>query len=54
MIGRIRGILAEKQAPDILVDVQGICYELQVPMSTIYQLPAPGEGVVLHTHLVVR
>lgn len=54
MIGRIIGVLAEKQAPDILVDVHGVCYELQVPMSTIYQLPALGQDVVLHTHLVVR
>ena len=54
MIGRVRGILTDKQAPDILVDVHGVCYELQVPMSTVYQLPALGENVVLHTHLVVR
>lgn len=54
MIGRIHGALAEKLAPDILVDVHGIFYELQVPMSTIYQLPAPGEMVQLYTHLVVR
>lgn len=54
MIGRLRGILTDKQAPDILVDVHGVCYELQVPMSTVYQLPGLGENVVLHTHLVVR
>lgn len=54
MIGRIRGVLLEKQAPDILVDVQGVGYELQVPMSTIYQLPAQGQQVQLYTHLVVR
>jgi Holliday junction DNA helicase RuvA len=54
VIGRIHGALAEKLAPDILVDVHGIFYELQVPMSTIYQLPAPGEMVQLYTHLVVR
>lgn len=54
MIGRLRGVLAEKQAPDILVDVLGVFYELQVPMSTIYQLPALGQDVVLHTHMVVR
>ncbi|MCB1665305.1 MAG: Holliday junction branch migration protein RuvA [Pseudomonadales bacterium] len=54
MIGRVRGILTDKQAPDILVDVHGVCYELQVPMSTVYQLPGLGENVVLHTHLVVR
>src|SRR5690606_384700 len=54
VIGRIRGVLLEKQAPDILVDVQGVGYEIQAPMSTIYQLPAAGKDVILHTHLVVR
>ena len=54
MIGRLRGVLAEKQAPDILVDVHGVYYELQVPMSTIYQLPALGQDVLLHTQMVVR
>ena len=54
MIGRLIGVLTEKQAPDILVDVRGVCYELQVPMSSIYQLPALGQNVVLHTHMVVR
>jgi holliday junction DNA helicase RuvA len=54
VIGRIRGILLEKKAPDILVDVQGVAYELQAPMSSFYQLPAVGSEVVLHTHFVVR
>lgn len=54
MIGRVRGILAEKHAPDVLVDVNGVGYDVQVPMSTIYQLPALGQEVSLHTHLVVR
>jgi len=54
VIGRIRGILIEKQATDIVVDVQGVGYEIQAPMSTIYLLPALGKEVVLHTHLVVR
>lgn len=54
MIGRIIGILLVKQAPEILVDVGGIGYELQVPMSTIYQLPELGQNVSLHTHFVVR
>ncbi len=54
MIGGIRGILIEKQATDIVVDVQGVGYEIQAPMSTIYLLPALGKEVVLHTHLVVR
>ncbi len=54
MIGRLRGTLAEKQPPLLLVDVNGIGYEVEAPMSTFYQLPALGETVVLHTHLVVR
>jgi Holliday junction DNA helicase RuvA len=54
MIGFIQGILREKQAPEILVDVGGIGYEVQVPMTTIYQLPQIGEKVALHTHFVVR
>ncbi len=54
MIGQIRGTLLEKQAPELLVDVAGVGYEIQAPMTTFYQLPAPGENVVLHTHLIVR
>lgn len=54
MIGRIRGKLLEKQAPELLVDVNGVGYEIQAPMTTIYQLPALGEHVELFTHLVVR
>ena len=54
MIGRIQGILLEKQATDLLVDVNGIGYEIQAPMTTIYQLPGVGSSVVLHTHFVVR
>jgi len=54
MIGRIRGILATRLAPEILVDVGGVFYEVHVPMSTVYQLPAVGREVSLHTHLVVR
>lgn len=54
MIGRIRGKLLEKHAPELLVDVSGVGYEIQAPMTTIYQLPAPGETVELFTHLVVR
>ncbi len=54
MIGRLRGVLAEKQPPLLLVDVQGVGYEVEAPMSTFYQLPAVGETVTLHTHLVVR
>ena len=54
MIGRIAGRLVSKQPPQILIDVQGVGYELDVPMSTLYQLPATGTDVVLLTHLVVR
>lgn len=54
MIGRIRGILQEKQAPELLVDVQGVGYEIQVSMNTFFALPATGEPVMLHTHFVVR
>lgn len=54
MIGRIRGKLLEKQAPELLVDVNGVGYEIHAPMTTIYQLPALGENVELFTHLIVR
>lgn len=54
MIGRLKGILLEKKAPDLLLDVNGVGYELLAPMSTFYQLPPVGQGVVLFTHLVVR
>lgn len=54
MIGRITGILLEKHPPMVLLDVQGVGYEIGVPMSTFYNLPASGERVTLHTHLVVR
>jgi holliday junction DNA helicase RuvA len=54
MIGRIHGKLLEKHPPQIVVDVQGVGYEVYVPMSTFYQLPATGAEVTLHTHLVVR
>ncbi|MDS4014609.1 MAG: Holliday junction branch migration protein RuvA [Candidatus Accumulibacter sp.] len=54
MIGRLSGILAEKNPPQVVVDVQGVGYELEVPMSTYYNLPANGDRVVLLTHFVVR
>lgn len=54
MIGRLTGLLLEKNPPQILLDVQGVAYEVDVPMSTFYNLPGLNEKVVLHTHLVVR
>ncbi|MEM1155370.1 MAG: Holliday junction branch migration protein RuvA, partial [Pseudomonadota bacterium] len=54
MIGRIRGTLVQKQPPDILVEVAGVGYELQVPMTTLFQLPEVGTEVSLVTHFVVR
>jgi len=54
MIGRIAGTLMEKNPPSILVDVQGVGYEIDVPMSTLYNLPALGERVALLTHLAIR
>ncbi len=54
MIGRLTGILVEKNPPQILLDVQGVGYEIDVPMSTFYNLPAIGEKVALHTQLIVR
>mgnify|MGYP000975417486 CR=1 FL=1 len=54
MIGRLRGQLAEKNPPLVLIDCQGVGYEVSVPMSTFYQLPALGEGVTLLTQFVVR
>lgn len=54
MIGRIAGVLLEKNPPQILVDCNGVGYEIDVPMSTFYNLPALGEQVQLHTHLAIR
>ena len=54
MIGRIAGVLLEKQAPELLIDVQGVGYEVSVSLTTFFDLPACGENVSLHTHFVVR
>jgi Holliday junction DNA helicase RuvA len=54
MIGRLTGILLEKNPPQILLDVQGVGYEVDVPMSTFYNLPTLNERIVLHTVMVVR
>lgn len=54
MIGRLRGLLALKQPPRLLIDVGGVGYEVEAPMTTFYKLPAIGEEIHLFTHLVVR
>jgi Holliday junction DNA helicase RuvA len=54
MIGKLSGILLEKRPPMVMVDVNGIAYELDVPMTTLYQLPPTGGKVTLYTHLIVR
>ena len=54
MIGRLSGTLLEKAPPHVLVDCNGVGYEVDVPMSTFYNLPHTGEKVVLFTHLTVR
>ncbi len=54
MIGRLSGILLEKNPPQLLIDCNGVGYEIDVPMSTFYNLPGMGEKVVLLTHLAVR
>jgi Holliday junction DNA helicase RuvA len=54
MIGRIHGKLIDKQPPELLVDVNGVGYEIQAPMTTIYRLPEVGAAVTLFTHFVVR
>jgi len=54
MIGQIRGIILEKQPPQLLIDVHGIAYEIDAPMGTFYQLPDIGKETRLYTHLIVR
>jgi Holliday junction DNA helicase RuvA len=54
MIGRLQGEVLSKQAPDLLLDVQGVGYELLVPLNTFFDIPDIGETVTLHTHFVVR
>jgi Holliday junction DNA helicase RuvA len=54
MIGRLSGILVEKQAPEVVLDVNGVGYELQVPMTSFYELPGLNQATMLFTHFVVR
>jgi Holliday junction DNA helicase RuvA len=54
MIGQLRGKLINKHPPHLLIDVQGVGYEIEAPMTTFYNLPATGEEILLYTHLVVR
>lgn len=54
MIGRLQGILIAKNPPEILIDVNGVGYEVQMPMTSFYQLPSAGESVTIVTHFVVR
>lgn len=54
MIGRLRGILIEKQPPELLIEVSGIGYEVQMPMSCFYELPEVGTEAIVYTHFIVR
>jgi Holliday junction DNA helicase RuvA len=54
VIGRLQGVLVQKQAPRLLLDVQGVGYEVEAPMTTFYTLPPEGSRVTLLTHLVTR
>jgi Holliday junction DNA helicase RuvA len=54
MIGRIRGTLVAKTPPEVLVDVNGVGYEIQLPMTSFYQLPNIGDEATIYTHFVVR
>jgi Holliday junction DNA helicase RuvA len=54
VIGRLKGTLLRKQPPHLLIDVHGVGYEVEAPMSTFYDLPEIGAEVILHTHLTVR
>ena len=54
MIGRLRGVLLEKQPPEVLIEVSGLGYEVQLPMSSFYALPDTGQEAIIYTHFVVR
>lgn len=54
MIGRLTGLVADKQAPDVLIDVNGVGYEVQLPLTSFYELPDEGQTTTVYTHFVVR
>ena len=54
MIGRLTGLVADKQAPDVLIDVNGVGYEVQLPLTSFYELPEEGQQTTIYTHFVVR
>ena len=54
MIGRIHGKLVEKQPTEVLIDVGGVCYEIEVPLSTFYELGSLGDAITIHTQMIVR
>ena len=54
MIGRLQGVMVEKSVPWILIDIQGVCYEVEVSLNTFYQLPEIGIDIILYTHFIVR
>ncbi len=54
MIGRLRGVVISKSPPTLVLEVGGVGYEIEAPMSTFYELPPVGQNAILHTHLVVR
>ena len=54
MIGKLKGIIEDKQAPEVLIDCAGVCYEVQMPLTSFYQLPEVGQNAAIYIHFVVR